>query len=253
MATMTFLGGMAPVLFFLVTGLGYGVQSVSGRPRSSNRHLSKITILLMADAFLWLRPGQLVGNDFIGFIAISSLILDMVRRSSRGLAMSFGLIVLIIAARFAVGPLVRTHSQANGPLELAGFRAGRQAASGLFVSTLSVAGLSFDGLCPGEGGGDSTSRQIQARRVSVSLGLLLMASIPLTLGLLVLARGRLLFRYSTMSIGFFLMTLPTIFIALAISSAAGPEQARVDRCHEPLSERCPQAPGHRPTPLSCCP
>src|SRR5271166_6618259 len=56
-ASMTFLGGMAPVLFFLVTGLGYGVKSVSGRPRSNDRHLSKIMILLMADAFLCLCPG----------------------------------------------------------------------------------------------------------------------------------------------------------------------------------------------------
>src|SRR5271166_2892826 len=53
-AAMTFLGGMAPVLFFLVTGLGYGVQSASGRPRSNDRALSKIMILLMADDFLWL-------------------------------------------------------------------------------------------------------------------------------------------------------------------------------------------------------
>jgi len=219
-ATMTFLGGMAPVLFFLVTGLGYGVQSVSGRPRSNDRHLSKITILLMADAFLWLRPGQLVGNDFIGFIAISSLILDMVRRSSRSLAMSFGLIVLIIAARFAVGPLVRTHSQANDLSNLLGSVLGVRPLQGFSYPPSPWLVYPLMGYVLGRVAA-TNSRQIQARRVSVSLGLLLMASIPLTLGLLVLARGGILFRYSTMSIGFFLMTLPTIFIALAISLLLG--------------------------------
>ena len=215
-ASMTFLGGMAPVLFFLVTGLGYGVQSISGRPRSNERHMAKIAILIMADAFLWLRPGQLVGNDFIGFIAFSSLILDLVRRSSRSLVISLGLISLIILARFAVGPLVRIHSEADA--------SGTRWAAPLGVRPLQ--GFSYPpapwlvyplmGYALGRVAA-SNSEQIQARRVSVSLGFLLMASMPLAFGLLVFMRGGIMFRYSTMSISFFLLTLATVFIALAIA------------------------------------
>ena len=216
---ITFVGGMAPVLFFLVTGLGHGIQSVSSRPGSNSRHLSRTAILLMADAFLWLRPGRFVGNDFIGFIALSSLILDMVRKSRRSMAMSSGLIVLIVIARFAVGPMVRAQ-ETGAAGNLLGF----------FLGISSIPGFSYPpcpwlvypllGFVLGRGAAMDW-QNLQTRQFSLGLRLLAIASIPLLLCVLVIMRGGVLFRYGTMSIGFFLLSLPAVFVALAVALILG--------------------------------
>ena len=219
-AAMTFLGGMAPVLFFLVSGLGYGVQSASGRPRMSDRHLPKLAILLMADAFLWLRPGQLVGNDFIGFIAASSLILELIRQSGRSLILSVGLGSLIVVARFVLGPLVRTTSESDAIWNVLGVVLGIRGVQGFSYPPCPWLVYPLMGYALGRVAA-LNSRQVQARRVSVSLGFLLMSAIPLALGLIVFLRGGTLFRYGTMANGFFLLSLSTVFISLAVSLLLG--------------------------------
>jgi hypothetical protein len=213
---MTFLGGMAPVLFFLVSGLGHGVQSGSGRTVSLDRLLPKLLILFMADAFLWLRPGQVVGNDFIGFIALSSLILELIRRSRSSLTLAAGLILLITLARFGLGPLLRTPSESDTY---------RHALS-VVLGVRGLEGFSYP-ICPwlvyplmGYALGRVAAlnwRHVQTRRASLSLGFLVLALMPLSLGLIVVLRGGILFRFGTMSLGFFFLSLATVFVALAVA------------------------------------
>ena len=51
------LGGFAPVIFFLVTGLGYGVQLGNDRASSRFGLARKVLILFAADALMWRAAG----------------------------------------------------------------------------------------------------------------------------------------------------------------------------------------------------
>jgi hypothetical protein len=215
-ALMTFVGGMAPVLFFLVSGLGQGVQSASGRTASLARQMPKLLILFMADAFLWLRPGQVVGNDFIGFIALSSLILEIIRRSRRSLSLSAGLILLIILARFGLGPLLRTSSESDTYENALAVVLGAKGLEGFSYPISPWLVYPLMGYALGRVAAVNW-QQVQTRKASLILGFLVLASIPIILGLVVVLRGRILFRFGTMSLGFFLLSLATVFIALAVS------------------------------------
>ena len=79
---LVFLGSFAPVLFFFLTGLGYGVQSAAGKRPRGQGYLIKVGILLLADALMWMKPGTYVGNDFLGFIGLSMLTAGMDQTSS---------------------------------------------------------------------------------------------------------------------------------------------------------------------------
>ena len=104
---LVFLGSFAPVVFFFLTGLGYGVQSIGRKRPRGQEYLIKVGILLLADALMWMKPGIHVGNDFLGFIGISMLLLEWIRRGKRGPAIAAGLGLLLVVVRFGLGPMFR--------------------------------------------------------------------------------------------------------------------------------------------------
>src|SRR5206468_3281203 len=71
-------------------------------------YLTKVGILLLADALMWLEPGKYIGGDFLGFIGISMLLLEFLRRCPSSLEAATGLGLLLILVRFGLGPSVRT-------------------------------------------------------------------------------------------------------------------------------------------------
>jgi len=77
-----FIGSFAPVMFFFVTGVGAGIQSV--QKKKSSRWLmilNKVGILAMADLLMAWGGGDGWRLDFLGFIGLSILILEFVRNS----------------------------------------------------------------------------------------------------------------------------------------------------------------------------
>ena len=104
-----FLGSYAPVIFFFVTGLGYGVAHQVGRLASFSGVFYKVMILLVADVFL---RGALstsfptFGMDFLGFIGLSMLFLYFLRGRSYGVYLAIILIMVIFLLRFASAKLI---------------------------------------------------------------------------------------------------------------------------------------------------
>lgn len=110
------IGAFAPVVFFFVTGLGYGVQHAPGttKPRSQFGLMRKFIILMLADAMLWLHPGRPIGLDFFGFIAVSMLVLTGLLRLRHAVAAAAGLLVFVVAVRYGVGPVAERMGAAPG-------------------------------------------------------------------------------------------------------------------------------------------
>ncbi len=104
-----FIGSFAPVLFFFVTGIGAGIQS--NRPPARGRWLTigiKVGILFMADLLMQWGRGRPIGLDFLGFIGLSVLILEVIktlRFPAIACAVGIGLVSLM---RYGVAPLLRS-------------------------------------------------------------------------------------------------------------------------------------------------
>lgn len=106
-----FIGSFAPVLFFFVTGVGAGIQS--SRHPAAGRWLTigmKVGILFMADLLMQWGRGRLIGLDFLGFIGLSVLVLEVIktlRFPTIACAAGIGLVSLM---RYGVAPLLRSQS-----------------------------------------------------------------------------------------------------------------------------------------------
>ena len=81
-----FIGSSAPVLFFFIIGVGYGLQSGQKiKPNYWSDVIYKVIILILADQFFFWKRGQLIGLDFLGFIAFSTLVMAGIRVSKKTL------------------------------------------------------------------------------------------------------------------------------------------------------------------------
>lgn len=98
---LVFLGSCAPVLFFFVTGLGYGVQKDRRGPITA-ASVKKVLILLAAGQLMAWRDGHLLGLDFLGFIALSALALEGVARSRRAVGLALGVAAAAVMVRFGL-------------------------------------------------------------------------------------------------------------------------------------------------------
>jgi Heparan-alpha-glucosaminide N-acetyltransferase, catalytic len=102
-----FIGSFAPVFFFFLTGLGSGVQSARRTISHGHAYIPKVLVLLAADAMLWVSPERFVGLDFFGFIGLSMLCLELLRRTRRSGLLAATLAVLIFTARFLIGSSIK--------------------------------------------------------------------------------------------------------------------------------------------------
>jgi uncharacterized membrane protein len=97
-----FTSSFAPVLFFFITGFGYGLQDKDPKAIASSYYwhnaLYKIFLLLVADYLL--RGASEFGLDFLGFIAISMLIISVIRKTPRPIAVCSLLVLVSLGLRF---------------------------------------------------------------------------------------------------------------------------------------------------------
>lgn len=96
-----FITSMAPVLFFFVTGLGYGVAAATQKKSIFIDTLIKVFILLSLD---YLMRGATIffGLDFLAFIGFSMLILHFIRNSIYGIQIALLATVILFLMRFLI-------------------------------------------------------------------------------------------------------------------------------------------------------
>lgn len=104
-STLLFITSYAPALFFFSSGVGSGLQSSS----KSNQFLAKsiiykFTLLMIADAFFAWGAGKLWGFDFLGFIAVIVILLELVRCSKFARSLCVLGVIVIFTLRFIIGP-----------------------------------------------------------------------------------------------------------------------------------------------------
>lgn len=131
---LTYLGSFAPVVFFLLTGLGHGIAPVAAREPTHRYGLAnKVAILVLADVLLAWQEGHWIGLDFLGFIGISTLVLEKVRGSRHPVALASVAAVAVLGVRFVVGPLAVARLGTHAG-DVAGWLTGAKGIDGLAYS-----------------------------------------------------------------------------------------------------------------------
>lgn len=214
-----FISSFAPVLFFFVTGVGYGIQS-SQKKKASHWYviLNKVLILIFADLLIHWSDGRWLGLDFLGFIGLSSLVMEFIRRSKSPITFCIAGFAAISLIRYLVGPLIHRlgfDQQAWGVL---GWIFGTYAIPGVSYPLSPWMAYPFAGYLIGV----AAMRYrdvIETRRLQVVSGLLMIAGLPGVAGLVLAQRGSSFFRWGTVSLGFYVVSFTVILVGLAIALA----------------------------------
>ncbi len=128
---LTYLGSFAPVVFFLLTGLGHGIAPLADREATHRYGLAnKVAILVCADVLLAWQNGHWLGLDFLGFIGVSTLALEKVRGTRHPIALATVLAVAVLGVRFVVGPLAMARLGAHAGA-IAGWVTGTKGIEGI--------------------------------------------------------------------------------------------------------------------------
>jgi uncharacterized membrane protein len=212
---LVFMGSFAPVLFFFITGVGYGVQSK--KPPKTNHLaivLNKFAILILADSFMHWSTGRLLGLDFFGFIGIACIVLEMIKHSRRPIIYALIGLVTISGLRYGIGP----HFSANESL---GYGRGLL---GWVLGTFSPEGISYPlspwmvypllGYIVGCAA-TQYSELIKKWWLSVSIYLFLLAIPPLTCGMILANKGAPFFRWGTVSLSYYIVSFTAILMTLS--------------------------------------
>ena len=196
---VSFLGSFAPMLFFFITGVGYGLQARPGGAGRKAGLWSKVAVLFLADALLLRVGGLWIGLDFFGFIALSMLLLGLLIRLDRRAALTIAAALLVLVS-------VLRYSGQQVAARLLGLDAAAWVA--LFTGQHDVHGLSFPPM-PWLGyplvgfwvGAAATSfaDQIDRRRLLVGGGLLLAGGLFVAAAAVFIDLGFLLFRWGRLS------------------------------------------------------
>ena len=223
---VVFAGGFAPVLFYFATGLGMGW---SGQRRAmDNATWAKAGLLVLADALLNWSQGGWWGVNFFGFTALSMVVVGLVRASARPVRVASLVLAMVLLARYGLVPWLREASEANAWVGFLTGIQGRPAISYPAGPWLAYPLLGFILAYLAAG------VRVPAWLSTSGLGAAALAS-ALLAGGLVLHRGAVLHRWSSMSAAYFLLSLGV----LALAWWAAGWLARQERASAALALRGP--------------
>lgn len=213
--SLLFISSFAPVLFFFVTGVGYGIQS-SRKKKTSHWYgiLNKFIILVLADLLMHWSEGRWLGLDFLGFIALSSLVMEFIRSSKSPLTFSIVGFVLISLMRYLVGPLIHSHGYDQLAWGVLNWILGTKDTPGVSYPLSPWMAYPFAGYIIGVGAMRYRGF-IETRRWRVVSGLLMLGGLQAIASLILLQRGASFFRWGTVGIGFYVVSFAVISFSLA--------------------------------------
>lgn len=221
MAVLVFIGSFAPVVFFFTTGFGAAI-SRSGTPNMFSV-LQKAALLLVADQFFFWRHGAGFGLDFLGFIALASVLSSWLMTRPRPFAAACLAIAVIAALRFGLGPRLATVSLGAWGDWLIGVRAVANVSYPFSPwMALPMFGLAVGLRYPSGEVSESAARRWQ-------LGSLAAAAVLLCLSAGAAAVGASFFRWGSMGLGFFLLSFAVIALCGWFSMVGARSWPRVAR------------------------
>ncbi|MDJ0556004.1 MAG: hypothetical protein QNJ68_16500 [Microcoleaceae cyanobacterium MO_207.B10] len=217
---LLFVGSFAPVLYFFITGVGYGIQSTAKKKNTNWSNVAnKILILFLADILMKWSGGTILGLDFLGFIGLSSLILELIRKTKYPLAYCCTGFILVFLLRYIIGSMIRDTGYDWGIVTW-------------IVGTSKISGISYP-LSPWLayplfgyiiGWMAMNYREfINIRRLKVISGLFVAAAFPTLAGIIMLQAGLSFHRWGTVALAFYIVSFAIILIGLAVSLVIGRE------------------------------
>jgi hypothetical protein len=193
----------------------YQTDAISAvKPNYLSDVIYKVIILILADQFFFWKKGQLIGLDFLGFIAFSTLVMAGIRVSKKPLLYVIIGFIVIFVLRYLLGPSL-DHRGIELP-SLVIWIIGTQAlpnisyplspwlAYPLFGYIVGVAVIQYQ-------------KKLEFERLSIIIKLLLLSLIPVICSLLLWYKGASFFRWGTVSLGFYLYSFAILFVSLAFS------------------------------------
>lgn len=234
--SLLFVGSFAPVLFFFITGVGYGIQS-SQKKKPGHWYVifNKLIVLVLADLLMHWSEGRWLGLDFLGFIGLCSLVMEFVRRSKSPINYCLVGFVVVFLMRYLLGPLIHRFGYDQQAWAIMGWIFGTSATPGVsyplspwiaypFVGYLvGVAAMRYRGF-------------IETNRLQVVSGLCLLGTLPAIAGVILAQRGVSFFRWGTVGLGFYVVSFTVILIGIA-GSLAMCGKSRLKLYQEALSLR----------------
>ncbi|MBV9385607.1 MAG: DUF1624 domain-containing protein [Chroococcidiopsidaceae cyanobacterium CP_BM_ER_R8_30] len=213
---LVFIGSFAPVLFFFVTGVGYGLQSHKKKTNRWYVTLNKVVVLFLADLMMRVPEGWL-GLDFFGFIGLSGLVLELIRNSKSPLTYCFGGFVAISVMRYLLGPVLRVSGYDQQAWGLIGWIFGTYAAPGISYPLSPWLAYPLVGYLVGYAAARYRV-SIEKYRLRVVFGLLILGAIPAIAGVIILNQhGSSLFRWGTVAFDFYVVSFAVILASLSFS------------------------------------
>ena len=227
---LLFVTSFAPVIFFFVTGVGTGIQSYKRKKASRWASvLTKAGILWLADLLLAWSSGNGWWLDFLGFIGLSIVLLELIRTSKKPIAFSAIGIVLITLLRYGVGAIVAHFGWVENMWGVE-----------LVLGTKMIPNVSYP-LSPwlaypllGFIAGATIARlqtKIDQQRFQTIAKILGAAALPAIVSLVFAVKGAVFFRWGSMSIAFYILSFAAILGCLAIAMLLCS-----DRCPSFISE-----------------
>lgn len=102
---LVFVGSFAPVVFFFATGFGVALGvNATGRAPAFASTLFKAGLLVVADQMLFWRAGSPWGVNFLGFIGLSALLVSALARFRAAVPICLVAILGLLALRYGIGP-----------------------------------------------------------------------------------------------------------------------------------------------------
>jgi hypothetical protein len=222
-----FVGSLAPVLFFSVTGIGRGVRATAAGAtrRPITDVLRRVMVLVFADAALWLAPGVLIGMDFLGFIALSTLVIELVNDAQRpGVVAAVGVGACLVV-RFGVGPHLGLAANGSAFAQLIRFAVGDGAIPGFSYALTPWLAYPLLGLWVGRFVA-ARANVVRSTRGRCAVAVAVAAAAGFCLCLVMAHRHLVFFRWGSMSLAYCVFGFSALLGSLSIVLvAAGRLQA----------------------------
>lgn len=228
---LVYFGSFAPVLFFLLTGVGYGVAAPKGQAGAHRYGLAnKVGILVVADVLLAWHDGFWIGLNFLGFIGISTLLLEKLRDTKHPIRLACALAGGVLVLRYVVGPpLLRN----VGPV--AGWLTGAKGIDGLAYNPCPWMFYPLLGYVLGRSA-QSWSAEVRAGSRILDFAFLGFAAAAAGVAYELSEAGRPSFRWGVMTIAFFVQSLVVVSLSLLVV-LVGQRHAKVAAFWRPLHLR----------------